>query len=228
MYADVESRGGVLEPDGIVGIKFKREKQLTTMARLDPTYAELKRAVEDAATPAGKLASLKEQLAAREAALLPVYAQIAHQFADLHDRAGRMEAKGTIRKALRWQNARRFFYWRLRRRLNEEYVLRNMRAACAPITGDERTNTPQLLAHLRAWSAVPDFDNDDAAVAVWYEDHRAEVAQRVERLRRVGTAANVAHMLSKDRDGGLDGVAQVLSMLPAREKELILEQLRKA
>jgi acetyl-CoA carboxylase carboxyltransferase component len=37
MYADEDSRGGVLEPEGIVGIKYRREKQIETMARLDPT-----------------------------------------------------------------------------------------------------------------------------------------------------------------------------------------------
>ncbi|XTI91101.1 hypothetical protein V2W45_1413459 [Cenococcum geophilum] len=46
--------------------------------------------------------------------LLLIYSQISLQFIDLHDRAGRMHAKGTIRQPLRWQNARRFFYWRLR------------------------------------------------------------------------------------------------------------------
>ncbi|KAI6786141.1 Acetyl-CoA, partial [Hortaea werneckii] len=43
MYADEDSRGGVLEPEGIVGIKFRKERQLETMARLDATYGDLKR-----------------------------------------------------------------------------------------------------------------------------------------------------------------------------------------
>ncbi|KAI7647016.1 Acetyl-CoA, partial [Hortaea werneckii] len=43
MYADQDSRGGVLEPEGIVGIKFRKERQLETMARLDATYGDLKR-----------------------------------------------------------------------------------------------------------------------------------------------------------------------------------------
>ena len=43
MYADEEARGGVLEPEGIVGIKYRKERQLETMARLDPVYGSLKR-----------------------------------------------------------------------------------------------------------------------------------------------------------------------------------------
>lgn len=41
------------------------------------------------------------------------------QFADLHDTPGRMEARGAIRKAVPWSESRSFFYWRLRRRLAE-------------------------------------------------------------------------------------------------------------
>ena len=39
MYADAESRGGILEPEGIVQIKFsKKAKISSTMSRIDPKY----------------------------------------------------------------------------------------------------------------------------------------------------------------------------------------------
>merc|ERR1719335_1787733 len=41
MYADVESRGGILEPPGIVEVKYKAEHQIEAMHRLDPTMATL-------------------------------------------------------------------------------------------------------------------------------------------------------------------------------------------
>ena len=34
-------RGGVLEPEGTVEIKFRRKELLKTMRRLDPLYASL-------------------------------------------------------------------------------------------------------------------------------------------------------------------------------------------
>ena len=123
MYADVDARGGVLEPEGIVGIKYRKEKLLATMERLDAEYARLKAAAEDAGAPPQKRAEARKRMAARENALLPVYTQVALQFADLHDRAGRMLAKGVVRAALKWEGARRFFYWRLRRRLAEDRLL---------------------------------------------------------------------------------------------------------
>lgn len=46
-----------------------------------------------------------------------VYQQVAEHFADMHDTPGRMCAKGVIRQAVPWTDARTIFYWRLRRRL---------------------------------------------------------------------------------------------------------------
>ncbi|KAG0277801.1 acetyl-coenzyme-A carboxylase [Linnemannia exigua] len=42
MYADKRSRAGVLEPEGIVEIKFRKAQLLATMERLDDKYRDLK------------------------------------------------------------------------------------------------------------------------------------------------------------------------------------------
>lgn len=67
MYADPGARGGVLEPEGIVEIKFRTPDLIKAMHRLDPVIQGLK-----AEGRAGKDAAIK----AREAALLPVYRQV--------------------------------------------------------------------------------------------------------------------------------------------------------
>jgi len=226
MYADEDSRGGVLEPEGIVGIKFRKDRQLETMARLDQTYGDLKRKLADTSLTREQQAEVKAKMTERENLLLPVYSQVSLQFADLHDRAGRMMAKGTIRMPLKWTNARRFFYWRLRRRLNEEYILKKMAAA----EGKEASTSSRegKLGLLKAWSGVERFETDDMSVAVWYEENRKETAARIESLRREGVAADVAALLRRDKDGGLKGVAQVLSMLPVAEKEEVLKLLQRA
>jgi acetyl-CoA carboxylase/biotin carboxylase 1 len=225
MYADEESRGGVLEPEGIVGIKFRKDRQLETMARLDTIYGDLKRKHADPALSREQQAAVKAKMTERETLLLPVYAQISIQFADLHDRAGRMMAKGAIRMPLKWTNARRFFYWRLRRRLNEEYILKKMSAAEAR---EASTSRDGKLGLLKAWSGVERFDTDDMSVAVWYEENRKETAARIESLRREGVAADVAALLRRDKEGGLKGVAQVLSMLPVAEREEVIRLLQRA
>ncbi|KAH9821615.1 acetyl-CoA carboxylase [Melampsora americana] len=121
MYADKTSRAGVLEPEGIVEIKFRKAKVLSMMNRLDSRYAEL---TTGAGAPGDQASEKKNELAAREKLLAPTFNSIALQFADLHDRAERMKAKGTIREALDWSESRRYFYWRLRRRLLEEEAMK--------------------------------------------------------------------------------------------------------
>jgi acetyl-CoA carboxylase / biotin carboxylase 1 len=185
------------------------------------------------------------KMAAREEQLLPVYLQIALQFADLHDRAGRMEAKGTIRQPLRWKDARRFFYWRLRRRLSEELILKRMTAAVptpAPRNGsgggaipaNGSSSGPQSIpareAHLRtlqSWSELldGDFERNDYKVATWYEENKKTINAKIEALKIEGLASEVAQLLMGNKEAGLKGVQQVLGMLPVEEKESVLKYL---
>jgi len=222
MYADDEARAGVLEPEGIVGIKFRKERQLETMARLDPTYGQLKRALAEPNITPEQQAEIRAKMTAREKLLQPVYSQISLQFADLHDRPGRMLAKGAIRQPLTWRTARRFFYWRLRRRLNEEYILKRMAAASTKLPLSRQAH----LETLKAWSGLANFEKDDRAVAMWYEENRKEVHAKVEKLKQDGVAYDVAALLRSNKEGGLKGVAQVLSMLPVAEKESVLQYLQ--
>ena len=88
------------------------------MARLDAEYAELKKAVENpSATPEEKTAATAK-LEAREKHLAPAYQSVALEFADLHDRSGRMKAKANCTPC-DWENSRRAIYWSIRRKLNE-------------------------------------------------------------------------------------------------------------
>ena len=244
MYADVDARGGVLEPEGLVNIKYRREKQLDTMARLDTTYGELRRALQDTSLNKDQLAEIKTKMAAREEQLLPVYLQIALQFADLHDRAGRMEAKNTIRRPLTWKNARRFFYWRLRRRLSEELIVKRMTttAPSAPRAGTgaipagssssslPSTSESPRAAHLQtlhSWTGMLDdeLENDDRKVATWYEENKKLIQTKIESLKTQSVVTDVASLLIGNKEGGLKGVQQVLSMLPVEEKEAVLKYL---
>lgn len=221
MYADEDSRGGVLEPEGIVGIKYRKERQLETMARLDETYGALKRKSLEKGLSAEQQNEIKAKMTERENLLLPTYLQIALQYSDLHDRAGRMKAKDVIRMPLQWAQARRFFYWRLRRRLNEEYVLKRMAAA----QSKELVSRGANLKTLEAWSSIPKFGNDDMSVAVWYEENRKQIHEKIEGMRSEAVAYDVAALMRGNKQGGLKGVAQVLSMLPVEEKEEVLKWL---
>ena len=217
MYADEESRAGVLEPEGIVGIKFRREKQLDTMARLDTTYGALRRQAADKSLSAEQQTAVRAQMTEREDALLPVYTQISIQFADLHDRTGRMLAKGTIRQALQWEHARRFFYWRLRRRLAEEALLKRMQAADKSSTRKE--NLERLKSLIIADPEATDvFEGNDRLVATWYEENRKEVMSKIEVLKMESVGIEVERLIRENGKAALRGVAQALQGLGEKER----------
>ena len=222
MYADEEARGGVLEPEGIVNIKFRRDKQLETMARLDTTYAELKTQLLDKSLSSDKQSEIKVKMQEREQLLLPVYSQISLQFADLHDRAGRMKAKNTIRHPLQWKNARRFFYWRLRRRLNEESLIRKIAHTS---TRDPKARASSLRT-LRAWTDIQDFEHNDRAVATWYEENRKSVQTKLDGLKTESVAFDIGALLSANREGGMKGLKQFFNTMPIEEREQAFKYLK--
>jgi acetyl-CoA carboxylase/biotin carboxylase 1 len=85
MYADVDARAGVLEAEGIVEIKMRRDKILMLMERLDPTYASLKQDSKDSSKSVDQRAAATAALTTREKLLQPTYKQIALLYADLHE-----------------------------------------------------------------------------------------------------------------------------------------------
>jgi Carboxyl transferase domain len=68
MYAQEDARGGVIEPEGIVEIKFRNAKLIAAMERLDPVYRTMKADATDLAS--------KKALKLREEELLPMYVQV--------------------------------------------------------------------------------------------------------------------------------------------------------
>ena len=185
------------------------------MARLDGPYGELKAQLADKSITPEKQAEIKAKMSERESLLLPVYSQVSLQFADLHDRAGRMQAKDTIRHPLIWKNARRFFYWRLRRRLNEDSLIKKM--ANSSLKDPKSRSTS--LRNLRAWSGIQEFDKDDRAVATWYEENRKNVQSKIDGVKSEGVAFDIAALLSANREGGMKGLKQYLDTMPVQERE---------
>jgi len=91
MFVDPSARGGILEPAGIVEIKYRKAQILATMGRLDPEIAALNLQLASAADDERrKVAGLLKQ---RQELLLPHYLKVAEQYADLHDVPARMLAK---------------------------------------------------------------------------------------------------------------------------------------
>jgi acetyl-CoA carboxylase/biotin carboxylase 1 len=135
-YADPTAKGAVLEPDGVVEIKFRPAELLTIMHKIDPVILKLK---QEGAGPGD--AAIK----ARETVLMPVYHQVALAFAQMHDTPQRMMAKGVLRGVVPWIKSRAFFSARLRRRMAEESLLCHIKAA------DSEVSRGNAVSMLRSW-----------------------------------------------------------------------------
>ncbi|KAJ9106305.1 hypothetical protein QFC21_001450 [Naganishia friedmannii] len=219
MYADKEARGGVLEPEGIVEIKYRKDKILATMARLDSEYAQLKAASTDTTKSADEQSAAQDKLLAREKHLWPTYQQIALLYSDLHDRTGRMEAKGCARAA-EWSEARRYFYWRLRRRLNEAHMLNKLANSHPVLTAAERVDVLSQLVE-----ADPESDQ---AVATWIEGHADAVSSYAAQLKTQYISDKIMEFAESDREGTIAGFTRIMESLSEEERKTLVERFSSA
>jgi len=185
MYCDKESRGGILEPPGICEVKFRGEDQMKKMHQLDPVLVGLD---ADLAQAAGSddIDALTKQIKDREAALLPLYLQVAHEFADLHDRSGRMKAKGVVRDVLEWKKSREYLYWRVKRRLAEQELVKDL----TKVGTAHEVATAQVAKILGE-----DYDSDQAFLAKMEQDGAA-VREEVAGLKTGALTKSVAALLA--------------------------------
>ncbi|XP_074494152.1 acetyl-CoA carboxylase isoform X1 [Sebastes fasciatus] len=211
LYADRESRGGVLEAEGTVAIKYRRKDLLKTMKRLDSVYASL---VEQLASPElsdKQSRELESKLKAREEFLLPIYHQVAVQFVDLHDTPGRMQEKGVITDILDWKNVRTFFYWRLRRLLLEQVV------KCEILEANKDLSDGHMQSMLRRWFVETEgtvkvylWDNNKAVVE-WLEKHltkedgtRSGIRENIKYLKRENTLKHIRSLVEANPDVAME------------------------
>jgi len=181
MYADPDSRGGILEPAGISEIKFRSPDQVKMMHRLDYQLqmldAELESDFEDSKKETEKL------IKSREEALKGVYMSAATEFCDLHDNTGRMKAKGVIKQAVSWEDSRTFFYYRAKRRMYEDNFIDQMKAIDASISREAGLETLQSL-----YSG--DFD-DNESVATFYEEDTDKVNDKIGEMKKESIKAKM-------------------------------------
>ncbi|KAA8538039.1 hypothetical protein F0562_027381 [Nyssa sinensis] len=232
MYAERTAKGNVLEPEGMIEIKFRTKELLECMGRLDQLLINLKIKLQEARST-GALAtaeSLRLQIKAREKQLLPVYTQIATKFAELHDTALRMAAKGVIREVVDWAESRSFFYKRLRRRIIEGSLLKTVRDAA----GDQ-LSYKSAMDLIKKWFLDSTIAGgreaawlDDEAFFTWRDDHR-NYEEKLQELR----VLKVSLQLSNIGDSILDlqalpqGLAAFLGKVEPSSREQLINELRK-
>ena len=204
MYCAPEARGGVLEPAGAASIKFRQKDMVAAMRRIDGTLIKL---IAD-----GDL----QGAAAREKVLAPVYKQLALEFADAHDRPGRMLAKGAVEAVVPWREARRFFFWRLRRRVAEHSLRARIRAAASDDMSKAECDDFLYGAYIEsdAYEGTADWGND-RAVWTWMTsvDGAKQIDSRISSLVASRIADEVAKLGLEDSRAMLNGLMRVIGTL---------------
>ncbi|XP_076466128.1 acetyl-CoA carboxylase-like isoform X2 [Babylonia areolata] len=224
MFADSLSRGGVLEAEGTVEIKFRRKDLDKVMRRLDPQLRQMgEQAASPEATPE-KRQELQKQMKKMEDGLAPVYHTVALHFADLHDTPGRMEEKGVISDVIQWQQSRQFFYWRLRRRLLEAQARRKIEQ------GDYRLGSQAHLdSILNRWFTEDQGPlnayqwEDDQKVVSWLEgqlegEGQSLLLDNIQCLHKDHVKAHVKRVLDDNPDVAMETVANTMNMLTAAQR----------
>ncbi|XP_071925426.1 acetyl-CoA carboxylase 1-like isoform X1 [Coffea arabica] len=200
MYAERTAKGNVLEPEGLIEIKFRTKELLECMGRLDQQLIGLKAKLQEVKSTEA-VDGLQQQIKAREKQLLPVYTQIATKFAELHDTSFRMAAKGVVRKVVDWADSRFFFYRRLYRRVVEDSLIRTVRDAA----GDLLTYN-SAMDMVKKWfmdsefsGGKPDAWTNDEAFFSWKDDF-SNYEEKLQELR----VQKVLLQLTKIGDSALD------------------------
>ncbi|XP_069882456.1 acetyl-CoA carboxylase 2 isoform X1 [Dipodomys merriami] len=235
MYADRESRAGVLEPEGTVEIKFRRKDLVKTMRRIDPTYKKLVEQLGMSQLSDEDRKDLEARLKAREELLLPIYHQVAVQFADLHDTPGRMLEKGVISDVLEWRTSRAFLYWRLRRRLLEDQVKREVLQASSELSHDH------VQSMLRRWFVETEgavkaylWDNNQVVVQ-WLEQHwlegeglRSTIRENIKYLKRDSVLKTIQGLVQKTPEVAADCTIHLSQQLSPAERAQVVKLLTSA
>ncbi|XP_059157454.1 acetyl-CoA carboxylase-like isoform X2 [Physella acuta] len=224
MYADSLSRGGVLEPEGTVEIKFRRKDIEKCIKRLD---VETKKLVEKISSPglnADVKARLEAELKEREDHLVPLYHSVAVMFADLHDTPGRMEEKGCVTKVLEWAKSREFFYWRLRRRLLENHFKKLMKQHIPDST------QAQLDSMLSRWfvedkGTINTYQYEDDKLTVeWLEEQMKDssdknaVMENIRCLQRDFVLSQIRNLMGSNPDIVMDSIVSMTQHLTSTQR----------
>ena len=187
MFSDPDARGGILEPAGIVEIKFRLADQLKAMHRIDPELKMLDSELEATDdTDSAAQEAIKEQIAAREELLKPVYLQAATEFADLHDKTGRMKAKGVIKEAVPWAESREYFFYLAKRRIAQDnYVSQLTRA-------DSSLDSKAALDVLKSM-CTEDWE-DNKAVLEYYSSNDTAISAKIGEMKTAAIKAQIEQL----------------------------------
>ncbi|KAJ8027759.1 Acetyl-CoA carboxylase [Holothuria leucospilota] len=226
LYADQECRGGILEAEGMVEIKFRKKDQLKLMYRLDKKLKELKQKSMESSLSAQEKKNLEKEMKQREEVLLPMYHTVAVHFADLHDRAGRMQEIGVINDALEWKTSRKYLYWRLHRLLLEHAAKAKIKKV------NETLSLGEIGSMLRRWFVEDQGSvngylwDDNQAVTKWFQKLEAQekttgksfLTDNIRALQTDRIKQQISQMIADNPDVAFDTVMAIGQVLTTSQR----------
>ncbi|KAF5283281.1 hypothetical protein FQR65_LT14023 [Abscondita terminalis] len=250
LYADPESRGGVLEPEGIVEIKFRKKDLIKVMHRVDPVIrshteqitlinesqpqeferkSSVTQRTENKKLP--EVIELERKIEERIKMLLPMYHQVSVHFADLHDTPERMHEKGAIHDIVPWRKARRILYWRLKRLLLQDEVV------SALLDVRPQLSVGQAESMLRRWfiedkGAAEGYRWDENETVVeWLQHHQRKtpeqsiIAYNIHCVKKDAVVNQIKKSLEDCPDVALDAVVEIIQRLSDNQKAEVIRTL---
>ena len=229
MYADPDARAGVLEPTGVVTIKFRMNDKLDAMKRNDTPLQELKESLRNSELSQEEKDQIEAAIKSRQKALETPYQQVAETFADLHDRADRMKSVGVIKKVVPLENARIYFYWRLRRRLIEMKIVKEIcqAARCSYEEGLKTLSQWFMQSNQHRFSQECKW-TDDEAVYHWMEHEQQDsIFLRINNLKRNTVRQDIVQLGKEHPYTVAEGILDLLSTLSGEVKERVVSTLKR-
>jgi len=124
---------------------------------------------------------------------LPLYKQVAVQYCDLHDRSGRMKGLGAIHEELTWAESRSYLHWRIRRRLQVNSAVQQLRKAVPSLS---HVAAVEKVEKLTSAAVIGGPAPEDQAIAEWLESHAAEVGAMIEQERQRATEKDIYRLVA--------------------------------
>ncbi|ORX86109.1 acetyl-CoA carboxylase [Anaeromyces robustus] len=232
MYAESNARGGVLEPEGLCSIKYRKKHILDTIDRLDTKYHDMKMTLKSLQSKAEEnkeeISKIQARFEQREKELIPLYHQVAVHFADMHDTPRRLKAKDCINDEIPWNKARKYFYHRLSRRLAEEEVINQI------LKADPELKRESAKQYIIGWW-LADHQKDlaniskekyDEVMAKWLKSD-PKIQQRINIISSDYNSKQILKQIKKDKKSVIIGLKKYLRNLDEDTKKALLEEFLK-
>jgi acetyl-CoA carboxylase/biotin carboxylase 1 len=208
MYCSESGRGGILEPEGIVEIKYRQKDQHLTLNRLG-------------------LGAHKE--------VKSLMHQMANEFVDLHDKPEALKANDVIKSVVPWSDSRKFMFFRFKRLLLQNQLrmkaIRGTHKSSKSNHHDSQLESGFFNAILQRKCENSDVNwKNDEKVVVFLEKNDTDIVEEflTETVMIQKTREITDFLLSSDTAGNalLESLKEIKGSLPVELRTQLVDLLK--